>query len=150
MNRLASVLALFVLAATVSAAWGGAKEEVASATGQWVKQFSSDTPDALLALYDKEAILWGTRSKTLSPDPMAIREYFAAAFRTLPERKVSLGEQRIRVYGDTAINTGYYTFSVVDREGKARTSPARYSFVYVKRDGKWLIVDHHSSAMPAP
>jgi uncharacterized protein (TIGR02246 family) len=63
---------------------------------------------------------------------------------------VSFGEQRIRVYADTAINTGYYTFVLVNRDGKATTIPARYSFVYVRRDGKWLIVDHHSSPMAAP
>jgi hypothetical protein len=28
--------------------------------------------------------------------------------------------------------------------------PARFSFVYRNRDGRWLIVDHHSSAIPAP
>jgi len=150
MNRVASVLVLCGLAATASAAWGGAKEEVASATEQWATQFGADTPDALVALYDTEAIVWGTRSKTLSPDPAAIREYFAAAFRILPEHKVSFGEQRIRVYGDTAINTGYYTFVLVNRDGKATTIPARCSFVYVRRDGKWLIVDHHSSPMAAP
>ena len=26
--------------------------------------------------------------------------------------------------------------------------PTRYSFTLVKRDGKWLIVDHHSAALP--
>lgn len=26
--------------------------------------------------------------------------------------------------------------------------PARYSFTLVKRDGRWLIADHHSSTMP--
>jgi hypothetical protein len=62
---------------------------------------------------------------------------------------VTFGDQLIRVYGNTAINTGYYTFSYV-KDGQPRTIPARYSFVYVKQGGKWLIVDHHSSAMPAP
>jgi hypothetical protein len=53
------------------------------------------------------------------------------------------------VYGDTAIKGGTYTFTSV-REGKPTTTPARYSFVYRNRDGRWLIVDHHSSALPAP
>jgi hypothetical protein len=71
------------------------------------------------------------------------------AFKVLPGHKVAFGDQLIRVYGDTAVNTGYYTFSYV-KDGQAQTIPARYSFVYVKQGGKWLIVDHHSSAMPAP
>ena len=59
------------------------------------------------------------------------------------------GDQLIRVYGDMAINSGYYTFSYV-KDGETKTIPARYSFVYVKGTTGWLIVDHHSSAMPAP
>jgi ketosteroid isomerase-like protein len=66
-----------------------------------------------------------------------------------PEFKVLLGEQRIRVFGDIAINTGTYSFSNV-RAGKPTNLPARFSFVYRNRDGRWLIVDHHSSAVPAP
>jgi len=62
---------------------------------------------------------------------------------------VQFGDQLIRVYGNTAINTGYYTFNYV-KDGKPAAIPARYSFVYVKQGGKWLIVDHHSSAVPAP
>ena len=53
----------------------------------------------------------------------------------------------IRVYGDTAINTGYYTFSFL-KDGESKSLPARYSFVYVKRNGDWKIVDHHSSKVP--
>jgi hypothetical protein len=70
-------------------------------------------------------------------------------FAALPGHKVTFGDQLIRVYGNTAINTGYYTFSFT-KDGEAKTIPARYSFVYLKRDGRWMIVDHHSSAMPTP
>jgi hypothetical protein len=48
----------------------------------------------------------------------------------------------------TAVNTGYYTFSYV-KDGEAKSLPARYSFTYVKRGDVWLIVDHHSSAIPS-
>ena len=65
-----------------------------------------------------------------------------------PQLKVTFGDQLIRVYDNTAINTGYYTFSYV-KDGEAKTLPARYSLTYVKDGNSWLIADHHSSAMPA-
>jgi hypothetical protein len=53
------------------------------------------------------------------------------------------------VYGEMAINTGSYTFSNV-RDGQPVTRPARFSFTYRQRDGRWMIVDHHSSDVPSP
>jgi hypothetical protein len=67
----------------------------------------------------------------------------------LAEPQVTFGEQLVRVYGSTAVNTGYYTFSYI-KDGEAKTLPARYSFTFVKEGETWMIVDHHSSAMPAP
>ena len=66
----------------------------------------------------------------------------------MPQAKVALGEQLIRVYGNTAINRGYYTFSYA-KDGETKTIPARYSFTYVKDGDRWMIADHHSSALPA-
>jgi hypothetical protein len=66
-----------------------------------------------------------------------------------PEFKGSIGEQRVRIYGDIAINSGTYSFNNV-RDGKPVTTAARFSFVYRNRDGRWVIVDHHSSAVPTP
>ena len=50
-----------------------------------------------------------------------MRDYFVTAFKFLPGLKVTFGEQLIRVYGGTAVNTGYYTFSWV-KDGEAKTS----------------------------
>ena len=125
------------------------KEQLVSAMEQWTTTFSNDNPDSILALYAEDAVLWGTLSPIRRDDPAALRDYFVKAFVALPSHKVTFKDPFIRVYGSTAINTGYYTFSWV-KEGQSKNLPARYSFTYVKRDGRWMIVDHHSSAVPDP
>ncbi|HEX2714811.1 MAG TPA: DUF4440 domain-containing protein [Candidatus Acidoferrales bacterium] len=122
---------------------------LSAATAEWAEAFTDDTPERLLALYDQEAILWGTFSPKRRDNPKAIRDYFVGVFAALLGHKVSFGHQLIRVYGDTAINTGDYAFSYI-RDSEIKTLPARYSFTYLDRGGQWKIVDHHSSAMPTP
>jgi hypothetical protein len=75
--------------------------------------------------------------------------YFNVLDTVPPSYKVVIGEQRIRVYRDIAINTGTSTFSEI-RDDKPISRPAQFSFLYRNRDGRWVIVDHHSSAVPAP
>lgn len=148
-SRLVLVVLSLALLVNGQAAWAQAREEVVAATARWAAVFVDDNPDAILALYAPDAVLWGTLSPTIRQGPGPLREYFVAAFKALPGHKVSFGEQLIRVYGNTAINSGYYTFSYV-KDGETKTIPARYTLVFSKGDKGWLIVDHHSSAMPAP
>ena len=144
---------LFVLSTTLflvaTGAFAGPKEDVAAATIKWGETLGQNDPDKVLALYAPDAVLWGTLSPTVRADRAALRDYFVTAFKVLPNLKVAFGEQLIRVYGATAVNTGYYTFSFV-KEGEPKTLPARYSFTLVKDADAWMIVDHHSSAMPPP
>ena len=151
--RLSTLSALFLLSCALSqtkpVASAGAKEEVAAATAKWGQTLGANDPDKIVLLYATDGVLWGTLSPTVRSDRAALRDYFVTAFKVLPGLKVTFGDQLIRVYGDTAVNTGYYTFSYV-KDGEARTLPARYSFTFVKDGGNWMIVDHHSSAMPAP
>jgi len=142
-----SLILSFVLFGITGAAWAGDKEDVAAATAKWAEVFVLDDPDPILSLYDTEGVLWGTLSPTRRDTPEALRDYFVKAFKALPGHKVTFGDQLIRVYGNTAINTGYYTFSFV-KDGNPTSLPARYSFVYVKRSDGWKIVDHHSSKVP--
>jgi hypothetical protein len=87
--------------------------EVAEATLAWAGALGEDDPDKVLPLYAEDAVLWGTLSPTLRADRAALRDYFVTAFKVLPGLKVAFGDQLIRVYGATAVNTGYYTFTYV-------------------------------------
>jgi uncharacterized protein (TIGR02246 family) len=127
----------------------GPKEDVAAVTLKWAQALGEDDPDKVLPFYSDDAVFWETLSPTLRADRAALRDYFVTAFKVLPGLKVAFGDQLIRVYDTAAVNTGYYTFSLV-RDGETKSLPARYSFTYVKRGDDWLIVDHHSSAMPSP
>jgi hypothetical protein len=124
------ILVLVMIVLRVPAV-AGAKEDVAAATQAWVDAFGSRNPDQVVALYDAEAVLWGTVEQKIRDNPAAISDYFKL-LSNLTQAKVVVGEQRIRVYGDTAINTGYYTFTL-ERDGQPRTFPARFSFTYRKR-----------------
>jgi uncharacterized protein (TIGR02246 family) len=138
-----------VLLSFAPIAWAGPKEDVAAATQAWALALGQDDPEKVLPLYAGDAVLWGTLSPMVRSDRAAVRDYFVTAFKVLPGLKVAFGDQLIRVYGNTAVNTGYYTFSYV-KDGQSESLPARYSFVFVNNGNRWLIVDHHSSAMPPP
>ena len=94
----------------------GPKEDVSAATQAWIDGMNSHNAERVVALYDAEAVLWGTRSSTLRDTPATVRDYFKILQTVPPSYKVVLAEQRVRIYGDIAINTGTYTFSE-DRDG---------------------------------
>lgn len=149
MSRILCLVMSLLFLATPAVTQATPKEDVAAATQAWIDAMTSHDAERVMSLYDSDAVLWGTRSPTLRDNPSMVRDYFKILSTVPPSYKAVLGEQRIRVYGDMAINTGTYTFSQVDN-GKEVLRPARFSFVYRNRGGRWLIVDHHSSAVPAP
>lgn len=148
-SMIATMIAAVIVPSGAAVSLAQSRQDVAAATMAWAQALGEDDPEKVLLLYADDAVLWGTLSPTLRSTRAALRDYFVTAFKLLPGLKVGFSEQLIRVYGNAAINTGYYTFSYV-KDGETKTLPARYSFVYVKTRGRWLIVDHHSSAMPAP
>lgn len=52
---------------------------------------------------------------------------------------------KIRTYGDTAIVTGTGTMRILVA-GAERQWTNRFTRVYVKSDGRWLLASHHSGA----
>lgn len=151
MNRRFNSIWIVLLSSLLIApiALAGPREDVSAATARWATTLGEDNPDTILPLYATDAVLWGTLSPTVRSDRAALRDYFVRAFAALPGLKVTFGEQLVRVYGNTAVNTGYYTFSYT-KDGETKSIPARYSFTYAKEGNDCKIVDHHSSTTPAP
>ena len=119
--------------------------ELASLAPQWAAAFSKGDLNALMSLYDKDALMWGTSSSSMRKGSNAIRDYYTKLLRAFPGTRVLLEETNLRVYGEAAVNSGSYTMTRVSREGGDSVTAARFTMVYVRREGKWRIVDHHSS-----
>lgn len=109
----------------------------------WAAAFNECSAEKLAALYDPAATLWGTNSGALTTSPEGVRSYFNGACAAQPPIKVRLVERTTRLFGATAASAGSYTFV---RSGQE--IPARFSFSMVRVDGRWLIVQHHSSLLP--
>jgi uncharacterized protein (TIGR02246 family) len=141
-----SVVLLSACATGSSVRGTDGENQVAAATAAWRAAYDSRDPVRIAAMYESDAVLWGTTAKTVAANPAAVAEYFKDAGKR-PNARVAFGEQHIRVYGDVGVNTGYYTFSDI-RDGQTVSVPARFTMVFRNRDGKWLVVAHHSSRVP--
>ncbi len=60
-------------------------------------------------------------------------------------QSISTDEVQVRVYGNTAVETGLSTMSGQDR-GKAVPRDTRFTRVWVKQQGRWRLVANHYSS----
>jgi uncharacterized protein (TIGR02246 family) len=147
MRRTALVLACSAVLLTMAAPLRA--QTPATALQAWVDAFNSRDPGRIVALYAPDAVFWGTTARTIAATPESIQAYFKDAGQR-PWTRVAIDAAHERVYGDTAIVSGAYTFSDI-RDGVAsNVRPARFTFVFHRRGDRWLIVDHHSSRVPEP
>ena len=147
MKKWIAVLALLIGAMPLAAS-ADDKSDVEAATARWIDAFNRKSSVDIVALYAADAVFFGTSSPVLRDRPALVQEYFKG-LASLGDSVISMGDHRVQVFGRVAINTGFYT-RTAQQDGKPVQSPARFSFVYEKRGGQWLIVNHHSSAFPQP
>jgi len=67
----------------------------------------------------------------------------------LTYQSITTAEVRVRVYGNTAVETGRSTMVGHDR-GKAVPRDNRFTRVWVKTAGRWQLVTNHYSLMTSP
>ncbi len=120
-----------------------AKDEVAALFTEWNAALGTGSPAAVADKYAADAVLLPTVSNEVRTDRAAIIRYFETFLAKKPSGEILTRSVNV-LDADSATDNGTYRF----RFGDGTTVDARYSYVYERRDGRWLIVSHHSSAMP--
>jgi uncharacterized protein (TIGR02246 family) len=150
-NILIAVSFFFALAASppafaASACTPQQRSEILALFEQWNRSLATGNAATVNANYASDAVLIPTLSNEIRNTPARRIAYFRDEF--LPKRPHGrIDRAYVRCFGDIAINSGLYTFTFGDHS----TARARYTFVYQKKsDGRWLIIEHHSSKMPQP
>ena len=139
----AFLLKAVLLIGTASTSYA-TSDEAEAALKAWADAYAARDGEKSAALYAQDARLWGTLSAKQSIGRDAIHDYFNAG-KQLKARTVEIGEHACRMIDTAAVCSGHYTFDRTPNEGPPEKTPARFSIVLAKQDGRWLIVDHHSS-----
>ena len=103
-----------------------------------------NNPDALVALYTKDALYFNVNIQELIVGPAALRAMFSRS-RGL---KIKIGDYSVlQVAPNVLLASGYDEITGPD----GRTFPYRVkSWAIVKVDGNWLIAQSHTSFFPRP
>jgi uncharacterized protein (TIGR02246 family) len=117
--------------------------EISGLFDQWNKSLATGNASLVASNYAPNAILLPTLSNKVRRTQAERIDYFNHFLEKGPRGKID--QAYIRNLGTIALNSGLYTFTFKD----GSQAHARYTFVYQKQpDGKWLIIEHHSSKLP--
>lgn len=110
---------------------------------RWNDALKTGDPKRVVANYAEQSILLPTVSNTPRLTPAEKEDYFTLFLQSRPSGTIDL--RQIEISGDIAVDSGLYTFELA---ASGTTVKARYTFVYKWNGQDWLIISHHSSAMP--
>ena len=122
------------------------KNEISDQFVRWNQSLQTGDPDKVVACYAVDAILLPTVSAKVRHNHDEIRDYFVHFLAKKPLGRII--EQNIRIFDNIAINSGLYTFSLTEDNVQSDVA-ARFTFVYRQHADGWLIIEHHSSILPA-
>jgi uncharacterized protein (TIGR02246 family) len=71
-------------------------------------------------------------------------------FQYTAHAKFDAGNAQVRVIGNTGVVWGTYEAAVRNKDGQAKVHKGRYSLIYTKVDGKWMIVWQENSPEASP
>ncbi|AZF58320.1 SgcJ/EcaC family oxidoreductase [Pseudomonas sp. R11-23-07] len=121
--------------------------EIAGLFDRWNSALQTGNVKSVVDLYAPGAVLQPTVSNQVRTTPEQITDYFDHFLMLKPVGQINYREIR-QLGSNVAMDSGVYTFTLTESDGKVRQVQARYTFVYEQVGEQWKILNHHSSAMP--
>jgi len=148
-------MAILAVMACPSEAWSRATKcapvtpsQIAALFVRWNDALQTLDPDKVVQTYAADAILLPTLENGPLIGHEAIRNYFVQFLKKHPVGAIDT--RTIRIGCNMAFASGLYTFIVDGDQGMRVPVPARYTYIYEPKGGRWLIAHHHSSIRPQP
>ncbi len=134
----------------VAASLGNApsKAQIAARFDRWEAAVETGDAEKVADLYAPDAVLLPTLSPEIRTTREGIVDYFEHFLARNPTGEKVRSVVKV-LDARSAIDTGLYRFTFHNADGTTTSADARYTYVYEKRDGKWWIINHHSSLVPA-
>ena len=125
------------------------KKQILALFDRWNATLATGDADKVADLYAPDGVLLPTVSPKIRTTHAEIADYFEHFLENKPVGRKDRSVVDI-LDRNTAVDAGLYTFTLTDPDtGVKREVKARYTYLYEKIGGKWLIVNHHSSVLPA-
>jgi len=121
-------------------------DEIELALTNWLNALAEGDPIKITDLYLDNGVLLGTVAKEIKQGHTEIQAYFDMFVTKSPIGSVDTFI--LQNFGDICISDGTYTFELDGDDGQRTSVSARYTYVWKKVDGKWMIATHHSSVNP--
>ncbi len=134
-------IALFNLPAVAQTNAQVAKEVIAIAKAQWKAQIEKKPVATIMQNVADEYTVFGQASPTRT-DGKALNMRLGEAFFSGSGGRVAaeMANEKVQVYGDVAILSYNFIGMDKDKDGKIEPVFAKSTRVYVKKDGKWMLV----------
>jgi len=147
MKNLKYITIIILLAVSASRTFAGDKEDVQAVLDKSIEAFNKKDYKTYWSFFADD--------NTEFPYVVSPLRHDAAGWKGFIEGTATLAyvnyhqqDIQIQTYnGSTAVVTGYYTFTWMEKGGQMNYQSGRTSMVLVKQDGKWLTVHMHFSKM---
>jgi uncharacterized protein (TIGR02246 family) len=122
------------------------KDYIAHLFNVWNAALATRDAERVAARYAPDAVLLPEFSNGLRTSRAAIADYYRGFLANNPQ--CAIKQSLISVLDEgLAVDSGRYVCALSGQAGQ-RLVELRFTLLYERRDGSWLIVQHHSSLMP--